>query len=68
MRKLYENFHIFHFQKQIVSAETIRGNTVHSITFDSHINPIKPRMFELLSTLSGAPGISAQLGSKNFKT
>ena len=28
MRKLYENFHIFHFQKRIVSAETIRGNTV----------------------------------------
>ena len=28
MQKLYENFHIFHFQKRIVSAETIRGNTV----------------------------------------
>ena len=28
MWKLYENFHIFHFQKRIVSAETIRGNTV----------------------------------------
>ena len=28
MRKLYENFHIFHFQKRIVSAETIRGITV----------------------------------------
>ena len=28
MRKLYENFHIFHFQKRIVSAKTIRGNTV----------------------------------------
>ena len=28
MRKLYENFHILHFQKRIVSAETIRGNTV----------------------------------------
>ena len=28
MPKLYENFHIFHFQKRIVSAETIRGNTV----------------------------------------
>ena len=28
MRKLYENFHIFHFQKRIVSAETIRGKTV----------------------------------------
>ena len=28
MWKLYENFHIFQFQKRIVSAETIRGNTV----------------------------------------
>ena len=28
MRKLYENFHIIHFQKRIVSAETIRENTV----------------------------------------
>ena len=28
MRKLYENFHFFHFQKQIVSLETIRVNTV----------------------------------------
>ena len=28
VRKLYENFHTFHFQKRIVSAETIRGNTV----------------------------------------
>ena len=29
MRKLYENFHIFYFQKRIVSAETIRGNKVN---------------------------------------
>jgi hypothetical protein len=28
MRKLYENIRIFHFQKRIVSAETICGNTV----------------------------------------
>ena len=28
MRKLNENIHIFHFQKRIVSAETIFGNTV----------------------------------------
>jgi hypothetical protein len=28
MRKLYENFHILHFQKRIVSAETIRENMV----------------------------------------
>ena len=26
--EIYENFHIFHFQKRIVSAETIRGNMV----------------------------------------
>ena len=31
MRKLYENFHILHFQKRIVSAETIRGNTVSTV-------------------------------------
>ena len=29
MQKLYENFHIFYFQKRIVSVETIRGNTVY---------------------------------------
>ena len=28
MRKLYENFHIFHIQKRIVSAETVSGTTV----------------------------------------
>ena len=28
MRKLYENIHIFDFQKRIVSSETIRGNMV----------------------------------------
>ena len=28
MRKLYENVHIFHFQKRIVSPKTIRGYTV----------------------------------------
>ena len=28
MRKVYENFHILHFQKRIVSAEIICGNTV----------------------------------------
>ena len=28
MRILYEKFHIFHFQKTIVSEESIRGNTV----------------------------------------
>ena len=29
MQKLYENFHIFHFQKRIVSTEIIRENTVY---------------------------------------
>ena len=29
MRKLYENFRIFHFQKRIVSTEIIRENTVY---------------------------------------
>ena len=26
---VYEKFYIFHFQKRIVSVETIRGNTVY---------------------------------------
>ena len=30
MQKLFENFYIFHFQKIIVSMETILGNTVLS--------------------------------------
>ena len=33
MRKLYEKFHIFHFQKRTVSAETICGNMVGEKTF-----------------------------------
>ena len=33
MRKLYENFNIFRFQKRIASAETIRGNTVFNRLF-----------------------------------
>jgi hypothetical protein len=37
MRKLYENFHIFHFQKRIVSAETVRGNTIVSQLKPSNI-------------------------------
>ena len=31
MRKLYEIFHILHFQKRKVSAETIHGNTVPNL-------------------------------------
>jgi hypothetical protein len=38
MRKLYENFHVLHFQKRIVSAETIRGNTVFMKSFIFTIN------------------------------
>ena len=37
MRKLYENFHILHFQKRIVSEETIRGNTVYIAQADTQI-------------------------------
>ena len=40
MRKLYENFYIFHFQKRIVSAETIRGNMVFEIECDESCNII----------------------------
>ena len=48
MRKLYENFHIFHFKKRIVSAETIRGNTVFIGTqnkknFSNAKGQIKPK-------------------------
>ena len=31
MRKLYKNFHIFHFQERIVSAETICGNAINML-------------------------------------
>ena len=34
MWKLFENFHIFYFQKRIVSSETIRGNTVFAKKFE----------------------------------
>ena len=34
MQKQYETFHIFHFQERIVSAETIRGNTVFKLPSD----------------------------------
>ena len=35
MRKLYENFHIFHFQKRKNFPETVRGNTECLIFFVS---------------------------------
>ena len=37
MWKLYENFYIFYFQKRIVSAETIRGNTVYLVNIKSKV-------------------------------
>ena len=33
MRKLIENFHIFYFQKRIVSAEIIRGTLAHEVEY-----------------------------------
>ena len=50
MRKLYENFHIFHFQKRIVSAETIRGNTV--ALFDIQSKPKSPIGQQFCSRIS----------------
>ena len=43
MWKLYENFHIFQFQKRIVSPETILGNTVvyRPMYFDRNISENK---------------------------
>ena len=47
MQKLYEIFHIFHFQKQIVSAETIRGNTISSDRIYSGHNLSKHTLYLL---------------------
>ena len=44
MRKLYENFHIFNFQKRIVSVETIRGNMI--ARFD-----VSPKLASLIRIL-----------------
>ena len=41
MRTLYESFHIFHFQKRIVSTETIRGNTIYILDLQSLSSSIK---------------------------
>ena len=41
MQKLYENFHIFYFQKRIISAETIRGNTVLCWSFQKAYKPVQ---------------------------
>ena len=47
MRKLYENFHIFHFQKRIVSVETIHRNTVCANLLTSKL----PADFVILCTV-----------------
>ena len=39
MRKLY--FNNFHFQKRIVSAETIRGNSVFTVRLTTCLGPKK---------------------------
>ena len=61
MWKLYENFHILHFQKRIVSAEAICGNTVLKIhkslssksleKLFQHGRTDNDRIVQLLSTL-----------------
>ena len=54
MRKLFKNFHIFHFQKRIVSAETVRGNTVFQnfIFFNFVLKP--PGLPDLAQSLTGS--------------
>ena len=37
MQKLFENFHIFQFQKKIIAVETIRVNTVPQNKFNKFI-------------------------------
>ena len=50
MRKPYEDFHILYFQKRIVSAETIRGNTVF---WKGHKNSNQYSIFRGLFRISG---------------
>ena len=38
MQKLYENFHISHFQKKIVSMETNKRNTVNKYILSVGMN------------------------------
>jgi hypothetical protein len=47
MLKLYENFHIFHFQKRIDSAETIRRNMV-AIFSTIYLNSTTDNVFALI--------------------
>ena len=44
MQKLFEGFNIFHFQKRIVSAETIRVNmyTISNLNFTGYIRQKNP--------------------------
>ena len=72
MQKLHENFHIFHFQKRLVSAETIRGNTVYGC--QKNLYQEAGQAFSILSPLSNkqctkcflfwiiAPGIDVEIG------
>jgi hypothetical protein len=64
MRKLYENFHIFHFQKRIVSVETIHGNTVcYNLVKGENLIIIKVQRI-----LKGLGGILSSSGSlKKFE-
>jgi hypothetical protein len=40
MWKLYENFHILNFQKRIVSAETISGNTEEAWSYINSLSKL----------------------------
>ena len=44
MQKLYENFHISHFQKKIVSMETNKRNTVNKYILSVEMN-VKVELF-----------------------
>ena len=47
MRKLYENFHIFHFKKRIDSGEIIPGNTM-AIFSTIYLNSTTDNVFALI--------------------
>ena len=62
MRKLYENFHIFYFQKRIVSTETIRGY-IYGMCFCRTLVVVKQELWsmhcKLLKGIGLAPSIRA---------
>ena len=60
MRKLYENFHIFHFQKRIVSVETMLVNT-YSDSFTSLLLLLLFYLFEVFCLLPTAYSLLAYL-------